>query len=70
MLGATAPVIHDAASALEPERAPRPAPAIAIAILAGAFLLRHILLRAGHMSAKRPADYFRFAGNLAERAPR
>ena len=31
----------------------------ALAVLAGAFALRHVLLRAGNESAKRPRDYFR-----------
>ena len=30
----------------------------------GGFLLRHVLLRAGNVSAKRPKDYFRFTGRV------
>jgi formate-dependent nitrite reductase membrane component NrfD len=33
----------------------------AVTTLAGGFLLRHLLLRAGNRSASRPRDYFRFA---------
>jgi formate-dependent nitrite reductase membrane component NrfD len=33
----------------------------AVTTLAGGFLLRHLLLRAGNRSAARPRDYFRFA---------
>jgi formate-dependent nitrite reductase membrane component NrfD len=35
--------------------------AAAIAVLAGAFLLRHAVLQAGNRSAQRPRDHFRFA---------
>jgi protein NrfD len=69
VLGAAVPVMHDAASVFETGPAPKPSPAIAFAILAGGFLLRHILLRAGNISAKRPVDYFRFAGKPAPRIP-
>jgi protein NrfD len=69
VLGSAAPIMHDAASVFESEPAPRPAPAVAVAILAGAFLLRHILLGGGNISATRPADYFRFASKPIERAP-
>jgi len=33
----------------------------AVVVLAGAFLLRHLVLRAGNESAKRPRDHFRFS---------
>jgi formate-dependent nitrite reductase membrane component NrfD len=33
-----------------------------LAVLAGSFLLRHLVLQAGNRSARRPRDYFRFAG--------
>ncbi len=33
----------------------------AMVVLAGAFLLRHLVLRAGNESAKRPRDHFRFS---------
>jgi formate-dependent nitrite reductase membrane component NrfD len=33
-----------------------------IAVLAGSFLLRHLILQAGNRSARRPRDHFRFAG--------
>ena len=42
-------------------RAIRFGKASAVAVLAGAFLLRHLVLRAGNELAKRPRDYFRFA---------
>jgi protein NrfD len=61
-LGAGVPVLHHSARALKPEPAPRSGLMIPLAILAGGLLLRHVLLRAGNTSAKRPKDYFRFAG--------
>lgn len=33
-----------------------------LAVLAGSLLLRHLVLQAGNRSARRPRDYFRFAG--------
>lgn len=36
--------------------------AASLAVLAGALLLRHLVLTAGNRSAESPADYFRFAG--------
>jgi protein NrfD len=68
-LGAGVPVLHHGMSAVEPEHAPRPALLISLAILAGGFLLRHVLLRAGNTSAKRPGDYFRFAGAVKTAIP-
>jgi len=73
-LAAAAPVLHKAAAVLEgpaPNREPLPSAAeerrkaafgkaSAVAVLAGAFLLRHLILRAGNRSAERPRDYFRF----------
>jgi hypothetical protein len=35
-------------------------------VLAGGFLLRHVLLRAGNTSAKRPKDYFRLTGRVPQ----
>lgn len=40
-------------------RAGHRAPKAAVAVLAGAFLLRHSILRAGNRSSQRPRDYFR-----------
>lgn len=66
---AALPLLHQLAGALE-----RPSPGSAasrraatygtvsaIAALAGAFMLRHAVLRAGNRSAKQPLDYFRLA---------
>jgi formate-dependent nitrite reductase membrane component NrfD len=65
-LGAGVPMLHHIGSVVEPERAPRPALAISLAVLAGGFLLRHALLRAGNVSAKRPKDYFRLTGRVPQ----
>jgi formate-dependent nitrite reductase membrane component NrfD len=48
-------------TAAQARRAARFGKASAVAVLAGAFLLRHLVLRAGNESAKRPRDYFRFS---------
>jgi formate-dependent nitrite reductase membrane component NrfD len=74
-LTAAVPVLHQAAAALEipkrssPEkdvaviarRSAKFGTAAAVAVLAGAFLLRHAILRAGNRSSQRPRDYFRLA---------
>jgi formate-dependent nitrite reductase membrane component NrfD len=65
-LGAGVPMLHHIESVVEPERAPRPALVISLAVLAGGFLLRHVLLRAGNASAKRPKDYFRLTGRVPQ----
>jgi protein NrfD len=69
-----APLLHQIAGAIERPRAGRAdetaaytrraarfGKASAVAVLAGAFLLRHLVLRAGNESAKRPRDHFRFS---------
>jgi formate-dependent nitrite reductase membrane component NrfD len=61
-LGAGMPMLHHVESVIKPERAPRRTRKISLAVLAGGFLLRHVLLRAGNTSAKRPEDYFRLTG--------
>jgi formate-dependent nitrite reductase membrane component NrfD len=61
-LGAGIPTLSHAASVVAPARASRAKLATSLAVLAGGFLLRHVLLRAGNSSAARPADYFRFSG--------
>ena len=48
-------------TAAQSRRAVRFGKASALAVLAGAFLLRHLVLRAGNQSAKRPRDHFRFS---------
>jgi len=65
-IGAGAPVLHHVESMIEPKQPPRPALVISLAVLAGGFLLRHALLRAGNVSAKRPKDYFRFTGRAPQ----
>ena len=74
LAAAAAPLLHQIAGAIErlpadrasnraayTRRAVRFGKASAVAVLAGAFLLRHLVLRAGNESAKRPRDYFRFS---------
>jgi formate-dependent nitrite reductase membrane component NrfD len=65
-LGAGVPILHHVESVIGPERAPRRALIISLAVLAGGFLLRHGLLRAGNISAKRPKDYFRLTGRVPQ----
>jgi formate-dependent nitrite reductase membrane component NrfD len=74
LAAAAAPLLHQIAGAVERPRADRAGDAAAearrakrfgtasaAAVLAGAFLLRHLVLRAGNESAKRPRDQFRFS---------
>jgi formate-dependent nitrite reductase membrane component NrfD len=63
-IGAGVPVLHHVESMIKPKQPSRPALVIPLAVLAGGFLLRHVLLRAGNVSAKRPKDYFRFTGRV------
>jgi hypothetical protein len=65
-LGAGVPMLHHCERMIEPKRPPRPALVIPLAVLAGGFLLRHALLRAGNTSAKRPKDYFRLTGRTPQ----
>jgi protein NrfD len=65
-LGAGVPMLHHVAGVIEPKRAPRSVVVISLAVLAGGFLLRHVLLRAGNTSAKRPNDYFRLTGRVPQ----
>jgi formate-dependent nitrite reductase membrane component NrfD len=65
-LGAGVPVLHHAESMIQPRQPPRPALVISLAVLAGGFLLRHVLMRAGNVSAKRPKDYFRLTGRAPQ----
>jgi formate-dependent nitrite reductase membrane component NrfD len=65
-LGAGVPMLRHCGSMIEPKRPPRPALVISLAVLAGGFLLRHALLRAGNISAKRPKDYFRLTGRAPQ----
>jgi protein NrfD len=58
--GAAVPSAGHALGAIVANR-PRPLlPFVAVATLAGSLALRHVLLRAGNLSATRPNDYFRF----------
>jgi formate-dependent nitrite reductase membrane component NrfD len=65
-LGAGAPMLHHIEGAIEPKRAPRRALMISFAVLAGGFLLRHVLLHAGNTSAKRPKDHFHLTGRAPQ----
>jgi formate-dependent nitrite reductase membrane component NrfD len=65
-LGAGAPMLHHIEGAIEPKRKPRRALMISFAVLAGGFLLRHVLLHAGNTSAKRPKDYFHLTGRAPQ----
>jgi len=65
-LGTGAPMLNHVEGLIEPKRPPRPALVISLAILALAFLLRHALLRAGNISAKRPKDYLRLTGRAPQ----
>jgi formate-dependent nitrite reductase membrane component NrfD len=65
-IGAGVPVLHHVVGVLEPKKPARPAMAVSLAVLAGGFLLRHALLRAGNLSAKRPKDYFRLTGRAPQ----
>jgi len=60
-LGAAVPAVAHALGEIVPARTRRAAPLVTALTLTGGFLLRHILLRAGNLSAMRPRDYFRFA---------
>jgi formate-dependent nitrite reductase membrane component NrfD len=74
LVAGMAPLLHQIAGAIERPRADRAdeiaahnrraarfGKASAVAVVAGAFLLRHLVLRAGNESAKRPRDHFRFS---------
>jgi len=61
-LGTGVPMLHHVEDLIEPKRPRRPALVMSLAVLAGGFLLRQALLRAGNISAKRPKDYFRLTG--------
>ena len=62
-LGAGLPLLdHGARELAHSKRAPSSTVVIPLIVLAGGFLLRHLLLQAGNISARRPRDYFRFAG--------
>jgi protein NrfD len=65
-LGAGTPMLHHIERVVGPERAPRRALTVSLAVLAGGFLLRHVLLRAGNTSATRPKDYFRLTGRVPQ----
>jgi len=65
-LGAGVPMLHHWGRMIEPKRPPRSALMTSLAVLAGGFLLRHALLRAGNISAERPKDYFRLAGRAPQ----
>ena len=60
-LGAAVPAVSYGLGEIVPVRLRYAAPLAAALTLAGGFALRHVLLRAGNLSAMRPRDYFRFA---------
>lgn len=63
LAAAATPLLESALRAIAGSEPParRSGTLTAVAVLAGAFLLRHLVLRAGNESAKRPRDHFRFA---------
>jgi formate-dependent nitrite reductase membrane component NrfD len=65
-IGAGVPMLDHVEKMIESKQPPRPPLVISLAVLAGGFLLRHVLLRAGSVSAKRPKDYFRFTGGVPQ----
>lgn len=65
-LGVGTPMLHHIERVVGPERAPRRALTVSLAVLAGGFLLRHVLLRAGNTSAKRPKNYFCLTGRVPQ----
>ncbi|HJU18558.1 MAG TPA: hypothetical protein VJ770_19065, partial [Stellaceae bacterium] len=60
-LGAGVPALWYGLGAIVPALPRRPSPLVAAMTLADGFALRHIVLRAGNVSATRPRDYFHFA---------
>ena len=70
-LGAGVPLLQHGASELDGfGQRPRSTLLVPLMVLAGGFLLRHLLLQAGNASAKRPKDYFRFASVARPTMPR
>ena len=65
-LGTGVPMLHHIENMIKPKQPSRPALVISLAVLAGGFLLRHALLRAGNVSASRPKDYFRFTRRVPQ----
>ena len=63
LAAAATPLIGSALRAIAGSHPParRSGTLAAVAVLTGAFLLRHLVLRAGNESAKRPRDHFRFS---------
>lgn len=71
VLGAGVPLLHQGARELDgSEQPPRARLLVPLMVLAGGFLLRHLLLQAGNASAKRPKEYFRFASTARPTLPR
>jgi formate-dependent nitrite reductase membrane component NrfD len=60
-VGAGLPLLHYAKAELSSGHSRERSLLIPLMVLAGGFLLRHLVLKAGNVSAKRPRDYFRFA---------
>ena len=60
-LGVAAPLIAHGVAALTGRRSRQSSLLAAAGTLAGGFLMRHLLVKAGNESARRPRDYFRFA---------
>ena len=59
-VGLAVPLVCYSANMVRRRRSPALSVAGALAVLAGGFMMREAILRAGNRSARRPADYFRF----------
>lgn len=61
VFGAALPALTHACAEIVPAHRRRASPLAALLTLAGGLALRHVVLRAGNLSATRPRDHFRFA---------
>ncbi len=73
-LGVVAPLAIHGVQALTGRRSRLASAVAAVSTLVGGFLLRHVILKAGQESARRPRDYFQFTQpteeHTSERIPR
>jgi protein NrfD len=65
-LGTGVPIFHHVESVIEPKAAAAARTGNRIGGSRRRVLLRHALLRAGNLSAKRPKDYFRLTGRVPQ----